>query len=214
MCSWVEAERAGRADRRFTLSPKRTLTRSSSLIIAALTGAVAAMAAATAAVALLAVPAAHAGTPTRTAGLGRAAGSRTALIPTPAITGAHLTIVLRHGTTAASTAIRLDSAASARARYARQTARKLLGHYGWGARQFTPLNELWNRESGWNKYASNPYSGAYGIPQAVPGSKMSSAGPHWQTNAGTQIRWGLRYIKSRYGSPAAAWGHELAYGWY
>ena len=135
------------------------------------------------------------------------------LIPTPAITGAHLTIMLRHGT-ASRPAIRLDSAAAARARYARQTARKLLGHYGWGAGQFTPLNELWNRESGWNKYATNPYSGAYGIPQAVPGSKMSSAGPNWQTNAGTQIRWGLRYIKSRYGSPGAAWGHELAYGWY
>ena len=90
----------------------------------------------------------------------------------------------------------------------------MLGHYGWGARQFTPLNSLWNRESGSNKYAANPYSSAYGIPQTVPGSKMASAGPHWQTNASTQIRWGLGYIKSRYGSPAGAWAHELAYGWY
>ena len=213
MRSRVEAERAGRADRRFTLSPKRTLSHPSSLIIAALTGAAAALAAAVVAVALLAVPAAQAGTPARTAGLGRAAGSQAALIPTPVITGAHLTIVLRHGA-AARPAIRLDSAAAARAAYARRTARKMLGHYGWGARQFTPLNSLWNRESGWNKYAANPYSGAYGIPQAVPGSKMASAGPHWQTNATTQIRWGLRYIKSRYGSPAGAWAHELAYGWY
>jgi energy-converting hydrogenase Eha subunit A len=213
MRSRVEAERAGRADRRFPLSPKRTLSRPLSLIIAALTGAAAALAAAAVAVALLAVPAAHAGTPTRTSGLGRAAGSQAALIPTPVITGAHLTIVLRHGAVARPL-IRLDSAASARARYARQTARKMLGHYGWRAAQFTPLNSLWNRESGWNKYAANPYSSAYGIPQAVPGSKMASAGPDWQTNATTQIRWGLRYIKSRYGSPAAAWAHELAYGWY
>ena len=57
-------------------------------------------------------------------------------------------------------------------------------------------------ESGWNKYAENPYSGAYGIPQAVPGSKMASAGNDWRTNATTQIRWGLRYIQGRYGAPA------------
>ena len=69
--------------------------------------------------------------------------------------------MLRHGA-AARQAIRLDSAAAARAAYA-PDHRKMLGHYGWGARQFTPLNSLWNRESGWNKYAANPYSGAYGI---------------------------------------------------
>ncbi len=90
----------------------------------------------------------------------------------------------------------------------------MLGHFGWGARQFSPLDKLWNRESSWNKYAYNPSSGAYGIPQAVPGSKMASAGKHWRTNATTQIRWGLGYIKSRYGYPRRAWDHELAYGWY
>ena len=78
----------------------------------------------------------------------------------------------------------------------------------------SPLVKLWNRESSWNKYAYNPSSGAYGIPQAVPGSKMASAGKHWRTNATTQIRWGLGYIKSRYGYPRRAWDHELAYGWY
>jgi hypothetical protein len=80
--------------------------------------------------------------------------------------------------------------------------------------QFRFLNRLWNRESSWNVHAYNPYSGAYGIPQAVPGGKMSSAGPRWRTSARTQIRWGLRYIRSRYGSPRRAWAHSCATGWY
>ena len=108
----------------------------------------------------------------------------------------------------------LDSAAISQRRAAQRTAGRMLGHFGWGKRQWKPLKWLWNRESGWNKYATNPYSGAYGIPQAVPGSKMASAGNHWRTNATTQIRWGLRYIKSRYGRPRVAWDHELTYGWY
>jgi hypothetical protein len=80
--------------------------------------------------------------------------------------------------------------------------------------QFRYVNWLWERESSWRVYAFNPYSGAYGIPQAVPGSKMASAGSHWRTSARTQIRWGLRYIRSRYGSPRRAWAHSCAYGWY
>ena len=108
----------------------------------------------------------------------------------------------------------LDAATISRQRAAKRTAGRMLARFGWGGRQWSPLKWLWNRESGWNKYATNPYSGAYGIPQAVPGSKMASAGNHWRTNATTQIRWGLRYIKSRYGRPRAAWDHELAYGWY
>jgi hypothetical protein len=108
----------------------------------------------------------------------------------------------------------LDAAAISQRRAAQRTAGRMLGHFGWGNRQWKPLKWLWNRESGWNKYASNPYSGAYGIPQALPGSKMASAGNHWRTNATTQIRWGLRYIKSRYGRPRAAWNHSQAYGWY
>jgi hypothetical protein len=80
--------------------------------------------------------------------------------------------------------------------------------------QFRYVNWLWERESSWRVYAYNPYSGAYGIPQAVPGSKMASAGSHWRTSARTQIRWGFRYIRSRYGSPHRAWAHECAYGWY
>lgn len=81
-------------------------------------------------------------------------------------------------------------------------------------KQFRFLNRLWMRESSWNIYATNPYSGAYGIPQAVPGSKMASAGRNWRSSARTQIRWGLRYIRGRYGSPRNAWHHEVTYGWY
>jgi hypothetical protein len=95
-----------------------------------------------------------------------------------------------------------------------QMAQGLLGSYGWSSSQFSCLRPLWNAESGWNASASNPSSGAYGIPQALPGTKMASAGPDWQTSAATQIRWGLGYIRSVYGSPCAAWSHEQAYGWY
>jgi hypothetical protein len=97
---------------------------------------------------------------------------------------------------------------------AQQIAMGMLGSYGWSSSQFSCLDSLWNQESGWNVYASNPTSGAYGIPQALPGDKMASAGPDWQTDAATQIRWGLSYIQSLYGSPCGAWGHEEADGWY
>jgi len=90
----------------------------------------------------------------------------------------------------------------------------MLPSFGWSHSEFNCLNALWQRESGWNPNAANPSSGAYGIPQALPGSKMASAGADWQTNAATQIRWGLGYIHSTYGSPCRAWGHESSYGWY
>jgi hypothetical protein len=80
--------------------------------------------------------------------------------------------------------------------------------------QFSCLDSLWGHESGWDVHASNSGSGAYGIPQAVPGSKMASAGPDWQSDAATQIRWGLSYIDGRYGSPCGAWSHEGSDGWY
>jgi hypothetical protein len=97
----------------------------------------------------------------------------------------------------------------------RQIAISLFGKFGWSAkRQFRYLNWLWSHESSWNVHAENAYSGAYGIPQAVPGVKMSAAGPNWRTSARTQILWGLRYIKGRYGCPARAWHHEVATGWY
>ncbi|GAA1744057.1 phospholipase [Microbacterium paludicola] len=86
--------------------------------------------------------------------------------------------------------------------------------YGWGADQFGCLVSLWNKESGWNYQASNPSSGAYGIPQSLPGSKMATVGADWQTNATTQIAWGLDYISRAYGTPCAAWGHSQAVNWY
>jgi hypothetical protein len=82
-----------------------------------------------------------------------------------------------------------------------------------GSDQFNCLVSLWNRESHWNVTATNP-NGAYGIPQALPGNKMASAGPDWQTNATTQITWGLGYITGRYGTPCGAWAHSQATGWY
>ncbi|GAA4156812.1 hypothetical protein GCM10022286_07660 [Gryllotalpicola daejeonensis] len=92
-------------------------------------------------------------------------------------------------------------------------AKTYLASLGMGDDQFNCLVSLWNRESGWNVHASNP-SGAYGIPQALPGSKMSSAGPDWQNNYETQIKWGMGYITGRYTNPCGAWGHSQSTGWY
>ncbi|QKJ21153.1 lytic transglycosylase domain-containing protein [Microbacterium hominis] len=85
---------------------------------------------------------------------------------------------------------------------------------GWGDGEFACLVALWNKESGWRVNAYNPSSGAYGIPQSLPGSKMASAGADWETNPATQIAWGLGYIQGRYGAPCGAWGHSQAHGWY
>lgn len=85
---------------------------------------------------------------------------------------------------------------------------------GWGDGEFSCLVALWNKESGWRVNAYNASSGAYGIPQALPGSKMGSHGADWQTNPATQIAWGLDYIAGRYGSPCGAWGHSQSVGWY
>ena len=85
---------------------------------------------------------------------------------------------------------------------------------GWGDDQFACLLQLWNEESGWRVNAQNVYSGAYGIPQALPGSKMASIGADWQTNPATQITWGLNYIAGRYGTPCGAYNHKSSAGWY
>ncbi|WP_100448149.1 aggregation-promoting factor C-terminal-like domain-containing protein [Glycomyces xiaoerkulensis] len=86
--------------------------------------------------------------------------------------------------------------------------------FGFSLEQFAGcLEPLWTRESGWNEYAANSI-GAYGIPQALPGSKMSSEGDDWETNPVTQIRWGLYYIQGRYGDPCGAWEHSESNGWY
>ncbi|MET0480519.1 MAG: phospholipase [Mycetocola sp.] len=86
--------------------------------------------------------------------------------------------------------------------------------YGWGSGEFNCLNKLWQKESGWSYTAYNASSGATGIPQALPGSKMATAGSDWKTNAATQIAWGLDYIDRAYGSPCAAWSHSQAMNWY
>ena len=85
---------------------------------------------------------------------------------------------------------------------------------GWGQGEFDCLVALWNRESHWNVYANNAGSGAYGIPQALPGSKMASAGADWATNPATQITWGLGYISGRYATPCGAWNSSQTRGWY
>jgi len=96
----------------------------------------------------------------------------------------------------------------------RTVAQALMPQFGFSSDQFSCLDALWNRESGWNPHAMNASSGAYGIPQSLPGSKMAAAGGDWQTNPATQIKWGLGYIKASYGSPCGAWAHSESYGWY
>ena len=85
---------------------------------------------------------------------------------------------------------------------------------GWDTGQYNCLVSLWNKESHWNVYAHNVGSGAYGIPQAVPGNKMASVGADWATNPRTQITWGLGYIQGRYTNPCGAWAKSQSSGWY
>ena len=96
---------------------------------------------------------------------------------------------------------------------AKAIAKELVEARGWSDNQYDCLVSLWNHESGWRVSASNP-SGAYGIPQALPGSKMSSAGSDWETSAETQIKWGLGYIKARYNTPCGAWGFWQSNNYY
>jgi len=96
----------------------------------------------------------------------------------------------------------------------RKTGCALMLQKGFPISEFPCLNKLWNRESGWNHRAYNEGSGAYGIPQALPGDKMSSVADDWRTNPATQIKWGLGYIKGRYGTPCKAWAHSESHGWY
>ncbi len=93
-------------------------------------------------------------------------------------------------------------------------AESLLPSYGWSTSEFSCLNEIWTRESNWDPSAENASSGAYGIPQALPGSKMATAGSDWSTNAETQIKWGLSYIRASYGSPCGAWSFWESHSWY
>ncbi|WP_425956158.1 G5 domain-containing protein [Xylanimonas sp. McL0601] len=96
----------------------------------------------------------------------------------------------------------------------RAIGQQLAAARGWTGSQWQCLDSLFQRESGWNPNAQNPSSGAYGIPQALPGSKMGSVASDWRTNAATQITWGLNYIAGTYGTPCGAWGHSQSSGWY
>lgn len=122
------------------------------------------------------------------------------------------------GSTAASTGTSFPDTSSVGAdpAGAKAYAQSVLGNYGWGGDQFGCLVSLWTQESGWRANALNASSGAYGIPQALPANKMGAAGADWLTNQNTQINWGLAYIKSSYGSPCAAWNHEMSVNphWY
>lgn len=89
----------------------------------------------------------------------------------------------------------------------RDYARELVLARGWSADDFSCLLVLWGRESGWSPTATNPASGAYGIPQALPAVKLASAGPDWRDDPLTQVRWGIGYIASSYGTPCAALTH-------
>jgi len=128
---------------------------------------------------------------------------------------------------AAVAAARRRHAAAAVARSSRSTdrapvptgspkaiARAMLANYGWGDDQFSCLVTMWNHESGWNPHAENPGSGAYGIPQALPGNKLATYGSDWRDNPATQISWGLNYIKTRYNTPCGAWSFWQRGSWY
>lgn len=97
----------------------------------------------------------------------------------------------------------------------RSIAKQILKNkYDYGSEQYKCFNNIVIRESNWDINATNPSSGAYGIPQALPGGKMASAGSDWRTNPATQIIWGIEYMKDRYGSPCSAWGFKSSHGWY
>lgn len=89
-----------------------------------------------------------------------------------------------------------------------------LDGYGWTGDEWACLDNLWTRESHWSHTSGNKSSGAYGIPQALPGDKMAIYGSDWQTNPATQITWGLHYIQDRYGTPCGAWSHFTVKNWY
>ena len=118
------------------------------------------------------------------------------------------------GSNSATSAPAASSGAGTDPDGAKAIARSMLASHGWGDSEFTCLESLWTRESGWNYQAENASSGAYGIPQALPGTKMSEVADDWATNPSTQITWGLNYISGRYGTPCSAWAHSESVGWY
>ncbi len=108
----------------------------------------------------------------------------------------------------------VESASAPNPGTAQAFAYSMLKSLNFGEDQYSCLVKLWQRESGWRIDAANTSSGAYGIPQALPGTKMASEGADWLTNPETQIRWGVKYIKARFGAPCGALAHSDKYGWY
>jgi hypothetical protein len=96
----------------------------------------------------------------------------------------------------------------------REMAKALVTQHGWSEAQFGCLDKLWTRESGWDPHEENGGSGAYGIPQSLPGRKMATFGSDWRDNPMTQIKWGLWYIADRYDTPCGAWAHSQRYNYY
>ena len=96
----------------------------------------------------------------------------------------------------------------------RRIGKRLAAEHGWTGEEWVCLNNLWTKESGWSTRSSNSSGSAWGIPQALPGSKMRSAGTDWRTNPATQIKWGIGYIDNRYGTACKAWAHWQSHNWY
>ncbi len=96
----------------------------------------------------------------------------------------------------------------------RDIAASMIASFGWSSTEFSCLDQLWVSESDWDTTATNPSSGAYGIPQSLPAEKMAAAGSDWRTNPATQIEWGLHYIRLSYGTPCSAWNFKQANNWY
>ncbi|WP_043683727.1 aggregation-promoting factor C-terminal-like domain-containing protein [Streptomyces xylophagus] len=115
---------------------------------------------------------------------------------------------------AATTGMVLTSAPAQAATTSASSAQSIAHKMIPSAAQYNAFSKIVEHESGWNVTATNSSSGAYGLVQALPGSKMASAGSDWKTNPATQIKWGLDYMNSRYGSPAAAWSFWQSNGWY
>ena len=158
------------------------------------------------------------------AGVAPAASRASSLAGAVTAVGASAVVTTASATTTAPRAVPVSRSVARTAiapyrvgtkKYSKWFARTYMAkRYGWKSqRQYQCLVHMWSRESGWRHQAHNS-SGAHGIPQAMPGRKMASAGPNWRTNPRTQIKWGLKYIKGRYGSPCGAWNFWLDRHWY
>ncbi|MEQ8144107.1 transglycosylase SLT domain-containing protein [Streptomyces sp. NPDC005908] len=134
---------------------------------------------------------------------------RSVATPKKAIAGAALTAATC-GTLIAAAPAQAAPTAAPTAASAQATAKKMIGN----SAEFQCFSKIVSHESGWNPQATNASSGAYGLVQALPASKMSSAGSDWKTNPATQIKWGLDYMKDRYGSACDAWSFWQANNWY